>query len=127
MPTGACRSVNKPLNFPQVFLALLLTGIVLVAAYFLIVPKQPVYMPPGACLSNLKQISMGMLQYRSDWDERYPNSAGWIDATLPYVRNETLYRCSALPQGEYGYAMMDAESERKAPQDSKTASHTLLG
>jgi len=34
----------------------------------------------ASCLSNLKQIGMGVLQYTQDYDERYPaNSRYWLD------------------------------------------------
>lgn len=48
----------------------------------------------ASCQSNLKQISLGMLQYLQDYDEKFPVGALWpavtqTDSTLPgyYYRN----------------------------------------
>src|SRR6476620_8204708 len=42
------------------------------------------------CLSNLKQLSTGMLMYVQDYDERYPNS---------YIEVWSRAECLALPGG----------------------------
>ena len=58
-----------------------------------------------SCLSNLKQIGLGILQYVQDYDERFPISRGrytadpnvprgyWIFAIMPYVNNEQVFEC----------------------------------
>jgi prepilin-type N-terminal cleavage/methylation domain-containing protein/prepilin-type processing-associated H-X9-DG protein len=56
-----------------------------------------------ACLSNLKQIGLGIAQYTQDWDEKlvsyaYPppvsgTTLGWQIALNPYVRSYQLYVC----------------------------------
>ena len=54
-----------------------------------------------SCISNLKQISLGFLQYVQDYDERMPiaafepsgNSYGWAVVIQPYIRNTRLYQC----------------------------------
>ncbi len=76
-----------------------------------------------ACLSNVKQITLGMMQYVQDYDEtyaiRWPNpwpaqappapAVGWNwDALiLPYVKNADVYRCpshtSDASTSNYGY------------------------
>ena len=65
----------------------------------------------AACLSNFKQIGLGIMQYSQDYDESLPyvnfeyNAAGnyaagnpvtnakWIDVIYPYVKSEALYNC----------------------------------
>src|SRR5438132_103636 len=32
-----------------------------------------------SCLSNLKQLSLGMMMYSEDYNETLPPSAGWMD------------------------------------------------
>lgn len=55
-----------------------------------------------SCLSNLKQIGLGLMQYTQDYDERMPfanydanNGAGfwWMDAIEPYVKSTQIYTC----------------------------------
>ena len=69
-----------------------------------------------ACLSNLKQNSLAVLMYISDYDNRYPQSAyttdgpnGWLipamgyhvftvyDAVLPYTKNADIFTCPTKP------------------------------
>jgi prepilin-type N-terminal cleavage/methylation domain-containing protein/prepilin-type processing-associated H-X9-DG protein len=64
----------------------------------------------SACLSNFKQIGLGVMMYLQDWDETYPSNrlymfpgggecegAGkilsWKHATQPYVKNTEIYKC----------------------------------
>ncbi len=59
-----------------------------------------------SCVSNLKQIGLGLLQYLQDYDERNskiwygnPNASNattsykWMDAIYPYVKSEQLFNC----------------------------------
>ena len=61
----------------------------------------------SSCLSNLKQLGLGMAQYTQDYDEMitrgwYGSGNGgsdaidkykWQDAIFPYVKSEQLYNC----------------------------------
>ena len=55
----------------------------------------------SSCQSNLKQISLGVIQYTQDYDERYPNALtgnttgiiGWADAIQPYLKSYQIYQC----------------------------------
>lgn len=84
----------------------------------------------ASCLSNLKQIGLGIMQYTQDYDERmpsvfnnlgagkfvYPNgqvstntSAPWYILIYPYVKNYQVYNCpsadsSQAYQGRYAAA-----------------------
>lgn len=54
-----------------------------------------------ACISNLKQIGLGVLQYVQDYDEAFPQqgySQGgmtyrWRALLYPYVRNTQVFKC----------------------------------
>jgi prepilin-type N-terminal cleavage/methylation domain-containing protein/prepilin-type processing-associated H-X9-DG protein len=52
-----------------------------------------------SCLSNLKQIGLGFMQYTQDYDEAYPlssfpaNNVSWTLSTQPYMKSLQLYRC----------------------------------
>jgi prepilin-type processing-associated H-X9-DG protein len=65
----------------------------------------------ASCLSNMKQIGLGILQYAQDYDERSvrgwtgnagydcsdPNAATekwkWMDSIMPYVKSEQIFNC----------------------------------
>ena len=62
----------------------------------------------SSCMSNLKQISTGMMMYVQDYDERFMNghysvtqidgSAFWFERVLPYVKNAQVFTCPSAPQ-----------------------------
>jgi prepilin-type N-terminal cleavage/methylation domain-containing protein/prepilin-type processing-associated H-X9-DG protein len=65
-----------------------------------------------SCLSNLKQIGLGVMQYTQDQDGHYPpayyyknnaSSAGgyvqWSGLVQPYVKSEQLFVCPSHPGG----------------------------
>lgn len=60
-----------------------------------------------SCMSNLKQLGLGFMQYTQDFDEQYPgmimatyNNAltygipfGWADAMQPYIKSRQIFQC----------------------------------
>ena len=53
-----------------------------------------------ACLSNLKQIGLGIVQYNQDFDEKEPNGqsdygqgSGWTSLIYPYVKSIAVFQC----------------------------------
>ena len=62
-----------------------------------------------SCLSNLKQMGLGVLMYSQDYDEIYPFglSGGqfWHDAIFPYTRNRQILRCPDRAERYIGYGM----------------------
>jgi prepilin-type N-terminal cleavage/methylation domain-containing protein/prepilin-type processing-associated H-X9-DG protein len=69
----------------------------------------------ASCQSNLKQIGLGILQYKQDYDERYPNEGGgtltdpgWAYNIQPYVKSEQLFQCPSETGGPpVGATMLD--------------------
>ena len=69
----------------------------------------------SSCLSNMKQIGLGVIQYTQDYDEKYPigrdlGGIGWAGQTLPYIKSSQIFVCpsdtkpnSANPQISYAY------------------------
>jgi prepilin-type N-terminal cleavage/methylation domain-containing protein/prepilin-type processing-associated H-X9-DG protein len=60
----------------------------------------------ASCLSNTKQLGLGLMMYLQDWDEVFPNSITWkgknpgadrdttfADRLIPYVKNEAVWIC----------------------------------
>jgi prepilin-type N-terminal cleavage/methylation domain-containing protein/prepilin-type processing-associated H-X9-DG protein len=73
----------------------------------------------ASCLSNLKQMGLGMMMYAQDYDETYPDryfkngtdTIFWWVLLQPYTKSEQLFRCPSSPfggstwpaqNGEYG-------------------------
>ena len=55
--------------------------------------------------SRLKQISVGMLIYSSDYDDNLPPGDQWIDRLTPYVKAESTFHSPAFTDpGVYGFA-----------------------
>ena len=69
-----------------------------------------------SCLSNLKQIGLGLMMYAQDYDERLPATYQWVSPpaawpliswrtmTYPYVKNAQLFVCpsDAAPGADPG-------------------------
>lgn len=50
----------------------------------------------ASCLSNIKQISMALMQYAQDYDEKYPTTGSqWWFPLMPYVQNDQVFRTPA--------------------------------
>lgn len=58
----------------------------------------------SACISNLKQIGIGLMQYTQDYDEIMPfmdvhvappgaYSGGWMHTLQPYIKSYQVYKC----------------------------------
>ena len=49
-----------------------------------------------SCLSNVKQITLAMIQYVQDYDECMPyhsNAGCWMLTILPYAKNDQIFNC----------------------------------
>lgn len=65
----------------------------------------------AASQSNLKQLSLGIIQYAFDNNNHLPDADTWGDELLPYVKDKTLFRDPSAPAGEeYSYAFNRALS-----------------
>jgi prepilin-type N-terminal cleavage/methylation domain-containing protein len=78
----------------------------------------------ATCLSNMKQIGIGVMMYVQDWDGTYPpdrvaalpggqgcdqKMITWKTATLPYVKSIEIYRCPSNPKNKEGDETKGAE------------------
>jgi len=55
------------------------------------------------CLSNLKQLGMGLMMYAQDWDEQLPleptngnSHLGLVQGIYPYVKNRNIFYCPSI-------------------------------
>ncbi len=90
-------------------------------------------------LSNLKQMSLAMLQYTQDYDEHYPPAAKWVDAITPYltadlhtheerqrVVDSVFHDPSAPASQKWSYAFNSNLSGLKTSQVDSPATTVLL-
>jgi prepilin-type N-terminal cleavage/methylation domain-containing protein len=62
-----------------------------------------------SCLSNMKQIGIGLLMYASDYDSIYPPSqlgagtelVSWPQIMQPYIKNEQVFTCPSSSAGAF--------------------------
>lgn len=76
----------------------------------------------SSCLSNEKQLALGILMYAQDYDEVFPDARNWRTVVYPYVGNKLVFEC---PNGGY-YAMNPRLSRAFLRPISAPASTVLL-
>jgi len=58
-----------------------------------------------ACLSNMKQMNLALLQYAEDYSETYPavgdspssGFTGWVVEVMPYIKSTKIFTCPSNP------------------------------
>ncbi|BDI31003.1 hypothetical protein CCAX7_30540 [Capsulimonas corticalis] len=60
-----------------------------------------------SCLSNMKQIGLGVTQYNQDYDENFPTGPlagslgqGWAGTVYPYVKSTGVFHCPDDPTSQ---------------------------
>jgi prepilin-type N-terminal cleavage/methylation domain-containing protein/prepilin-type processing-associated H-X9-DG protein len=62
----------------------------------------------NSCLSNVKQMTLGILMYASDYDTAWPGYGSapltdkWMGQITPYVKNAQIFDCPSDRAGELG-------------------------
>jgi prepilin-type N-terminal cleavage/methylation domain-containing protein/prepilin-type processing-associated H-X9-DG protein len=59
------------------------------------------------CLTKTKQISLSILMYTQDYDEKMPHEKQYQELIFPYLKNDYVYHCpsvSGFPKNQ-GYAL----------------------
>lgn len=99
-----------------------------------------------SCLSNLKQIGLGFMQYMQDYDEQLPygklkdgdgNTVGetqWHASVQPYLKSAQILRCPSdsaervTSYGENGFIAKEPKGLSKSPWDtSEFMPQSLVG
>lgn len=113
----SAQSRRKPLGFTLIELLVVIAIIAILAAIlFPVFQKVRENARRTACLSNEKQIGLGILQYNQDYDEKYIAGAnsygrgsGWAGQLYPYVKSTAVFKCpddsTNLPGTNVSYAL----------------------
>ncbi|MEO7720067.1 MAG: DUF1559 domain-containing protein [Capsulimonas sp.] len=98
---------NKFRGFTLIELLVVIAIIAILAAIlFPVFAKAREKARQTSCLSNEKQLGLGLLQYAQDNEETFPGGVnnlgrGWAGAIYPYVKSAGVYKCpddSTAPQ-----------------------------
>lgn len=58
----------------------------------------------AGCLSNGKQVAMGLMMYAQDYDEVLPPARRWETGVQPYVRNGSVFSCPSKPGSRHAFS-----------------------
>lgn len=108
----------------------IVSGIIMFFSIFLAAILFPVFQKAreraqqSQCLNNVKQLSVSMQMYLSDWRDAYPPTGRWNEAVSPYYRRSEILVCPRVKPAEPSYAMNDRLAGRLA-RDVKYAASTV--
>lgn len=104
-------SVNARTNRPHAFTLIELLVVIaiiaiLAAILFPVFAQAREKARQAACLSNMKQIGIGLIMYASDYDSQYPPSqlgtgtqlVSWPQMMQPYIKNQDVFACPSTSQ-----------------------------
>ena len=82
---------------------------ILAAMLFPVISRAVTKARQAACVSNLKNISMALAIYASDYEDRLPRTRGsnvlWYHVIFPYIRSYAIFYCPVLKDEGPGYGM----------------------
>lgn len=65
------------------------------------------------CISNMRQLTLAILAYASNHNERLPDASTWVSDIMPHVKDQDIFKCRRDGSGEdCSYAMNAALSGR---------------
>lgn len=80
----------------------------------------------SSCMSNVKQIALGLLMYSQDYDERFPLGYNWNEAMYPYIKNNVVFVCPQKPDLRCGYALCQTVVEKNLSEFNSPAEEKML-
>ncbi len=107
LPERKYRPMKKAFTLIELLVAIAIIAI-LAAILFPVFAQAREKARQTACLSNVKQLSLGLMQYVQDFDETYPTAViggsaaisavqpsayTWAWAIHPYLKNEQIFSC----------------------------------
>ncbi|BCM90928.1 hypothetical protein IAD21_02791 [Abditibacteriota bacterium] len=100
-----CPKKSGRLGFTLIELLVVIAIIAILAAIlFPVFARARENARKASCMSNLKQIGLGILQYTQDYDETFPNVVsnggsyyGWVQLINPYMKSYQIFQCPSEP------------------------------
>jgi prepilin-type processing-associated H-X9-DG protein len=77
-----------------------------------------------SCMSNMKQLALGVLMYCQDYDEQFPIADRWCETTMPYIKNESCYTCPS-DDAPWSYAI-NYKLSRQALGKVESPAYTVM-
>lgn len=105
-----CHTERSPRGFTLIELLVVIAIIAILAAIlFPVFARARERARATACLSNAKQIGLGLMQYMQDFDETYPThltklgttNVCWMQMVAPYIKNNQVYTCPSRSDIDY--------------------------
>lgn len=96
-------------------LGLLGGGIVVHIIFFPVFADDGIHSGPAQCMSQVKQLALGVVLYAQDHDDRFPLRDAWMEANHRYLKDDAILVCPEARQGAYGYAFNATLSSAKTP------------
>ena len=78
------------------------------------------------CMSNVKQLNLGVMMYASDNNDLFPAGTNWCDVLKPYVRNENTYVCPSVKSGRRCDYAFNAKLAGREMKDIQSPATTVL-
>jgi len=79
------------------------------------------------CVSNVKQICLGIVQYVQDNDQRFPDADKWVDEVYPYIKSMQVFQDPQdKPDSKWSYAYNRALSGKKMTDIASPADTVLI-
>jgi hypothetical protein len=80
------------------------------------------------CLSNVRQLSLGVLMFAEDHQGKLPNADRWADEIMPYVHDKNVFRCPVQREKDAisGYAFNRALSGRNTAEIGNPADMVVI-
>lgn len=98
-PSPPCNRARSGFTLIELLVVIAIIAI-LAAILFPVFQKVRENARRTACLSNLKQIGLGIVQYNQDFDEKQPCGAnrygagtGWAAQIYPYIKSVAVFQC----------------------------------
>jgi prepilin-type N-terminal cleavage/methylation domain-containing protein/prepilin-type processing-associated H-X9-DG protein len=98
----SCQKSNGKRGFTLIELLVVIAIIAILAAIlFPVFARARENARRASCVSNVKQIMLGVMQYTQDYDEKYPPSytytpaisGVWYTYTQPYLKSAQIFKC----------------------------------
>jgi prepilin-type processing-associated H-X9-DG protein len=79
------------------------------------------------CLSNIKQIGLGVIMFLADNDDKFKlTSTNWRTKAEPYLKNAELFHCPMEPSGAFSYSFNEKLAGREATGISDVANTVMV-